>query len=152
MAIYKIVGLENNILREKAKTVPKITTNVLKLLDNMRETLYAAKGVGLAAPQVGVLKRVIVIDAGEGLLELINPEIVEFAGQAIDAEGCLSIPDAMGDVPRAAIVKVKYQDRQGREKFIRADSLLARALQHEIDHLDGVLMIDRAIKVWKIKI
>jgi len=151
LAIYKIVELGNAILRERAKAVPKITSNILKLLDNMADTLYSEKGVGLAAPQVGVAKRVVVIDAGEGLVELINPEIIKFEGQATDTEGCLSIPGTVGDVTRAASVEVKCQDRHGKERIIQASDLFARALQHEIDHLDGVLFIDRAQKVWKVK-
>jgi len=151
LAIYRIVELGNNILRERAKAVPKITPNILKLLDNMADTLYSAKGVGLAAPQVGVAKRVVVIDAGEGLVELINPEIIKYEGQETDAEGCLSIPDTVGDVTRAAAVEVKCLDRQGKERVFQAKGLYARALQHEIDHLDGILFIDRARKVWKVK-
>lgn len=151
MAVYRIVLLGNKILREQAKAVPKITKNILKLLDNMADTLYSEKGVGLAAPQVGVAKRVVVIDVGEGLVELINPEIIKFEGQETDTEGCLSIPDTVGDVTRAATVEVKFQDRRGREHMIQASGLYARALQHEIDHLDGIMFIDRAQKVWKVK-
>lgn len=149
MAVYRIVELGNKILRERAKAVPKITANILKLLDNMADTLYSEKGVGLAAPQVGVGKRVVVIDVGEGLVELINPEIIKFEGQETDTEGCLSIPGTVGDVTRAAAVEVKYLDRHGREQIIQANGLYARALQHEIDHLDGIMFIDRAQKVWK---
>jgi len=151
LAIYRIVELGNDILRERAKAVPKITPNILKLLDNMAETLYSAKGVGLAAPQVGVAKRVIVIDVGEGLVELINPEIIKFEGHETESEGCLSIPGTVGDVTRAATVEVKCLDRQGKERVFQANGLYARALQHEIDHLDGILFIDRAQKVWKVK-
>jgi len=117
----------------------------------MAETLYSAKGVGLAAPQVGVAKRVIVIDVGEGLVELINPEIIKFEGHETESEGCLSIPGTVGDVTRAATVEVKCLDRQGKERVFQANGLYARALQHEIDHLDGILFIDRAQKVWKVK-
>lgn len=151
MAVYKIVELGDKILKEKARTIPKVTPNVQKLLNNMVETMYKAGGVGLAAPQVGVSKRVIVVDIGEGLIELINPEILSFSGREIDTEGCLSIPGIVGDVPRASDVKVKGLDRSGKECAIEAKGLLARALQHEIDHLDGILFIDRAINIRKLK-
>ena len=144
MAIYKIVELGNEILRTPAKNVPKITKNVVKLLNNMAETLHDAKGVGLAAPQVGVSKRVIVVDDGEGLLELINPVILEFEGEATDTEGCLSVPGKMGDVTRPETVKLKYLDRQGREQTIQTCGLKARAIQHEVDHLNGILIVDIA--------
>lgn len=151
MALYKIVELGDEVLKEKARPVPKITPNILKLLDNMADTMYHARGVGLAAPQVGVSKRVIVLDAGEGLLELINPEILSCSGQETDTEGCLSIPGIAGDVTRAAEVEVKGLDRQGRELTFKAAGYLARILQHEIDHLDGVLFVDRAENIRKIK-
>lgn len=151
MAVYNIVKLGDNVLREKAKAVPKITPNIIKLLDNMAETMYYARGVGLAAPQVGISKRIVVVDVGDGLHELINPEIVHSEGQHIDTEGCLSIPGLVGEVPRAAKVEVKSLDRNGKEFRLQAEGFLARALQHEIDHLDGVLFIDKAKKVSRIK-
>lgn len=151
MAVYKIVEIGDEILKEKAKVVPKITPNIIKLLDNMAQTMYRAKGVGLAAPQVGVSKRVIVVDAGEGLLELINPEILSSAGKETDTEACLSIPGIIGDVTRAASVKVKALDRHGREQVLKAKGFLARVLQHEIDHLEGILFIDRAVNVRKME-
>lgn len=151
MAVYKIVEVGDELLKEKAKAVPKITANILKLLDNMADTMYHARGVGLAAPQIGVSKRVIVVDVGEGLLELINPEILSFSGQETDSEGCLSIPGLMGDVTRASEIEVKGLDRHGKECLFKAGGFLARVLQHEIDHLEGVLFIDRAVNVKKIK-
>ncbi|NLW24642.1 MAG: peptide deformylase [Clostridia bacterium] len=144
MAIYNIVKDEKEGLREKSKIVSKITPNIKKLIDNMLETMYDAKGVGLAAPQVGVLKRVIVIDVGEGPLALINPEIVEASGEETDYEGCLSFPGLIGEVTRKAWVKVKGLDRDGKTITVEGEGLLARALQHEIDHLEGILFIDRA--------
>lgn len=147
MAVYKIVELGDPVLREKARPVPEVNRSILKLLDNMADTLYAARGAGLAAPQIGVSKRVIVVDCGEGLWEIINPEIVSRKGEEIAAEGCLSIPGVSGEVKRAAQVVVKGLDRSGREIRIEASGLGARALQHETDHLDGVLFIDRAIKL-----
>lgn len=146
MAVYKIVTLGDPILREKAQPVKKITPNLLKLLDNMAETMYAAPGVGLAAPQIGVGKRVIVVDVGDGLVELINPEIVAAEGTEIGLEGCLSIPRVQGEVPRSARVVVRGLDRDGKEREYKAEGLFARALQHEIDHLDGILFIDKAVR------
>jgi len=151
LAVYKIVEIGDEILKEKAKAVPKITPNIIKLLDNMAQTLYSAKGVGLAAPQVGVSKRVVVVDAGNGLIELINPEFLSFSGKETDTEACLSIPGLMGDVTRAASVRVKFLDRYGQEQVVKARGLLARAFQHEIDHLDGILFIDRAENVRKLE-
>jgi len=112
----------------------------------MADTMYDAEGVGLAAPQIGISKRVIVIDAGEGLLELINPEILEQEGQDRKIEGCLSVPGIQGEVIRAYRVKVKGWDRTGKETVIVGEGLLARALQHEIDHLNGVLFVDKIVE------
>ena len=107
--------------------------------------MYDADGVGLAAPQVGVIRRVVVIDIGEGLVELINPEILETRGTKRDSEGCLSIPGATAEVIRPAYVKVKAQNRNGDEIILEGEDLMARALCHEIDHLDGILYVDKAI-------
>ena len=147
MAIYNIVTKEDNLLRKKSQVVPEITPNVIKMLDRMQETMYAANGVGLAAPQVGILKRVIVVDIGEdgpGVLRLINPEILERSGSQNGPEGCLSCPGMWGDVKRSQYVKVKAMNDQGQEIIIEAEDFLARALQHEIDHLEGILFIDTA--------
>lgn len=148
MAVYNIVKVGNAVLREKAKPVSKITPNIIKLLENMKDTLYAAEGVGLAAPQIGISKRVVVIDVGEGLIELINPEIISAQGEEVDVEGCLSIPGVQGEVRRYAQVVVKALDRNGKEFTITGTGLLSRALQHEIDHLDGILFIDKAEKLF----
>lgn len=150
MAVYKIVEIGDEILKEKAKPVKSISANIIKLLDNMADTLYDAKGAGLAAPQIGISKRVIIVDIGEGLYELVNPEIISAAGQETDVEGCLSIPGLIGDVTRAATVKVRYLDRHGKENNLTAKGFLARAMQHEIDHLEGILYIDRAINIRKL--
>jgi peptide deformylase len=133
------------ILRKKCKEVKNITPNVITLLEDMAETMYASNGVGLAAPQVGVLKRVVIIDIGEGLVELINPEIVETSGSNIDYEGCLSIPGTSALVERPEYAKAKAFNRNGQEIFVEGNDLMARAICHEIDHLDGVLYIDKAI-------
>lgn len=137
----------DEILRKKCKPVKEINANTLVLLDDMAETMYAANGVGLAAPQVGILKRIVVIDIGEGLLELINPEIVETRGSQIDYEGCLSIPGQSALVERPEYVKVSAQNRAGESITVEGEELLAVALCHELDHLDGVLYIDKAIPV-----
>lgn len=152
MAVYQIVEVGADVLRERAKEIKEITPNITKLLDNMLDTMYASgNGVGLAAPQIGVSKRAIVIDVGEGPLEFINPEILESQGEETDYEGCLSIPGINGEVTRAAIVKVQGLDRNGKLQQIEAQGLLARVFQHEIDHLDGILFIDRATKTQRKK-
>ena len=145
MAVYQILKLGDNILRQKSKPVTKITSNIEKLLDNLKDTMYDSEGVGLAAPQIGILKQVIVVDVGEGAVELINPEITSTEGQEIDVEGCLSIPGRQGKVPRAYRVSVRYLDRKSDQKVLKAEGLFARALQHEIDHLDGILFIDKVL-------
>lgn len=149
MGVYSIVEVGDSVLREKARRVPTITPNVLKLLDNMAETMYDAQGVGLAAPQVGVSKRIVVIDVGDGLIELINPEIIHREGNEVDFEGCLSVPGIRGEVKRAAKVAVKAIDRTGKALTLEGDGLLARAFQHELDHLDGILFIDKAENLSK---
>lgn len=151
MAVYNIVKIGDPVLRERAKEVKKITPNVIRLLENMAHTMYDAQGVGLAAPQIGVSKRVVVIDVGEGLIELINPEVEEATGQEIDLEGCLSIPGMRGEVKRAAQVVVRALNRKGEPVQIQGSGLLARALQHEIDHLDGVLFIDKASSLERVE-
>lgn len=144
MAVYKVVTAPDPILRQKAQKVEKINDGVLRLLDNMRDTMYAADGIGLAAPQIGVSKRIIVIDPGEQLIEMINPQIVYSAGEQTAREGCLSVPDLVGWCTRAQKVTVRGMNRAGEEIEIEASDLLARAFQHEIDHLDGILFPDIA--------
>ena len=147
MAIRNIRISTDEVLRKICKPVKEITPNLLTLLDDMADTMYEANGVGLAAPQVGILKRVVVIDIGEGLVELINPEILETSGSQIDDEGCLSVPGKYAPVERPNYVKVKAMDRDGNEFIIEGEELMARALCHEIDHLDGILYIDKALPV-----
>ena len=147
MAIRNIRISTDEVLRKICKPVKEITPNLLTLLDDMADTMYEANGVGLAAPQVGILKRVVVIDIGEGLVELINPEILETSGSQIDDEGCLSVPGKYAPVERPNYVKVKAMDRDGNELIIEGEELMARALCHEIDHLDGILYIDKALPV-----
>lgn len=152
MALRIIVIEPDEVLHQVAKEVKKITPNIGNLLTDMAETMYDAEGVGLAAPQIGILKRVIVIDVGDehGLIELINPEIVASEGEQFGPEGCLSIPNYRGDVRRAQTVTVKGLDRNGKEVTYTGSDLLARAFQHEIDHLNGVLYTDLAERVYEI--
>ena len=147
MAIRNIRISTDEVLRKKCKPVKDITPNLLTLLDDMADTMYEANGVGLAAPQVGILKRVVVIDVGEGLVELINPVILETSGSQIDDEGCLSVPGKYAPVERPNYAKVEAMDRDGNKFIIEGEELMARALCHEIDHLDGILYIDKALPV-----
>lgn len=143
----RIVRVDGDpVLRKKSKKVRKLTERTKILIDDMLETMYHEQGVGLAAPQVGVLKRIIVIDVGDGPLKLINPEIIDEEGNVIDMEGCLSVPGKYGKVERPEKVKVRYIDENEKEKTIKAEGLLARALCHEIDHLDGVLYTDKVLE------
>lgn len=142
MAIRMVREESEPILRKKCKEVKEITPKIIELLDDMADTMYNANGVGLAAPQVGMLKRMVVIDIGEGLFELINPVILESSGSQTGNEGCLSVPGKMGQVTRPEYVKVQALNRAGETVIIEGEELMARALCHEIDHLDGKLYID----------
>ncbi len=149
MAVYKIVTEPDEVLRAKALPVKSITTGVLRVIDNMVDTLYAFNGVGLAAPQIGISKRIIVVDTGDNLIEMVNPELLSAEGEKTATEGCLSIPGITGLVKRAHKVKVKGLNRNGEEIVIDASDLMARAFQHEIDHLEGILFVDKAIEIRK---
>ena len=145
MAKLKICKVGDEVLRKVCRPVEKITPRTLTLLDDMTETMRRANGVGLAAPQVGVLRRIVVIEVEEGnVLELINPKIIATAGEQVGAEGCLSVPGRTGIVKRPNHVTVRALDRHGNEIEVKGSELLARALCHEIDHLDGKLYLDRA--------
>ena len=146
MVLRQIRKDGDGILRKKSKEVKEITPSMLTLLDDMAETMYAADGVGLAAPQIGILKRIVVIDVGDGIIELINPEIIETDGEQVCAEGCLSIPGISGEVKRPERVKVKALNRHGEEIILEGEDLLAVAFCHEIDHLNGVLFTDKVIR------
>lgn len=144
MAILEIKEYGESILREKSLLVKEITTEILNLIRDMAETMYTDSGVGLAAPQVGISKRIIIIDEEkEGLMVLVNPEIIKSEGEIIDEEGCLSIPGIYSDVKRSSKVTVKALNENGDKIEITKEGLIARALQHEIDHLNGVLFIDK---------
>lgn len=155
MAVLDVLTYPDRRLLAKSRAVHRITTTLTGLLDDMLLTMYSARGVGLAAPQVGVNKRVIVVDVTpreEGelrmhgdpeVIELINPEIVSSSGELVGEEGCLSVPGFVGDVKRKARVGVRGLDRHGGEVMLDAEDLLARVLQHEIDHLNGILFFHR---------
>ena len=144
MAVLPIRVVPDPVLRQKSKRVRTIDGSIHKLIENMRETMHAAPGVGLAAPQIGVPLRVIVIGLSEEEdFALINPQIVKKTGERVLNEGCLSIPGYVGEVKRAVTVTVKGRDPAGKEVRIKADELLAQALEHEIDHLNGILYIDQ---------
>ncbi len=146
MAVMKILRLGDETLRKKSHPVTKIDRRTVGLLKDMAETMYAADGCGLAAPQVGILRRMVVIDVGDGLIELINPEIIESEGEEIGVEGCLSVPGRRGTVKRPTKVVVRALDKKGREIELTADGFLARAVCHELDHLDGIVYVDKMIE------
>lgn len=146
MAYRNIVKIGDSILNKKSKKIEKFDERLSILLDDMAETMYKENGAGLAAVQVGVLKRAFVADVGEGLIELVNPEVIEFEGIQEEQEGCLSVPGEYGITSRPATVKVKGQNRQGKWFVYKAEGLKARCFCHEIDHLDGVLFTKRVIR------
>ena len=143
MAIRNIRKLGEDVLRIKCREVDVIDDRIITLLDDMADTLYDSNGVGLAAPQVGVLKRIALVDVGDGLIELINPQIIAESGVQNGPEGCLSVPGKFGNVSRPNKVRVKAINRYGEEFEVEGEELLARAFCHEIDHLDGVVFVDK---------
>ena len=143
MAIRQIREMGDEVLTKKCKEVKTITPRTLMLIEDMLDTMYEACGVGLAAPQVGILKRIVVIDVGEGPIILINPEILETSGEQTGDEGCLSVPGKAGCVTRPNYVKVKAFDEEMNEVIYEGEELLARAFCHEIDHLDGYLYVEK---------
>jgi peptide deformylase len=148
MAYREIRQDGDEILRKKCRPVEVIDHKLLTLIEDMADTMYKADGVGLAAPQVGVLKRVVTIDVGNGLFEMINPVILEQSGEQDGPEGCLSMPGTSGEVKRPMYVKAKYTDINGETVIIEADDLFARAICHETDHLDGILYKDKAHRMY----
>lgn len=158
MPLLDIVSIPEQVLRKKARKVTEFGSDLQNLIDDMVETMRQAPGVGLAAPQVNVSSRVIVVEFGDEedeeapkrLYTLVNPEIIRASTEKeMGIEGCLSIPDFIGEVERNSAVTIKAQNRRGQSVRIKADGWLARIFQHEIDHLEGVLFIDRADRVWK---
>ncbi|HAN20808.1 MAG: peptide deformylase [Clostridiales bacterium GWF2_36_10] len=147
MAILNILKEGDDILRKICRPVEKIDKRILTLLDDMKETMILAKGIGLAAPQVGVLRRVVIVDNGEKILELINPEIIKTDETQEGPEACLSLPGKCGIVKRPLKVTVKATDRNGKEYTVFGEGLTARAFCHEIDHLNGILYTDLAIEM-----
>ena len=143
MALRNIRKYGDDVLRKKCREVDKIDARLLTLIEDMKETMYEADGVGLAAPQVGILKRLFVVDIGDGPLVFINPEIIETSGSQIDEEGCLSLPGETKEVMRPNYVRARALNEKGEEFEIEAEELLARAILHEYDHLNGTLFIDR---------
>ena len=146
MATRELRLKDDEVLYKKCKEVKNFDNRLHILLDDMYETMIKYNGVGLAAPQVGILKRVCVFDVGEGKLELINPQIIETEGTQIDQEGCLSVPQVFGEVERPKHVKVKAQDRDGNWFEYECDDLMARAVCHECEHLDGHLFLEKVIR------
>ncbi|MEE1161268.1 MAG: peptide deformylase [Acutalibacteraceae bacterium] len=146
MAIRNIVKLGDDVLRKVCRTQMTFDEKLATTLDDMAETMYKAEGVGLAAPQIGILRRYCVVDVGDGIIELVNPVIESMSGEQTGEEGCLSIPNRYESVTRPMTVTVRAQDRKGNSFTITAEGFKARALCHEIDHLDGILYIDKSDK------
>jgi len=148
MSLLEIRKIGDPVLRIKAEKIDEFTKNNNDLIDKMFETMYAEDGVGLAAPQIGISKRIAVVDIREdNKIVLINPEIIVEEGKSVMKEGCLSIPGEIGDVVRSEKIKVKSLDRKGNEIEFEAEGFEARAIQHEIDHLNGILFIDKVVKI-----
>ncbi len=147
MAILNILKEGDETLRKKCRKVEEITPRILQLLDDMHETLDKAQGVGLAAPQVGVLRRIVIVEIEDKRYEMINPEIIATKGKQEEIEGCLSVPGKYGIVKRPAWVKVRAMDRHGKIYEAEGTGLMARCFCHELDHLDGTLYIDKAIEM-----
>lgn len=147
MAYRYVVQIGEAVLREKCAEVKKFDSELATLLDDMKETLTKEDGVGLAAPQIGVLQRVVVIDVGEGYYEMINPKILSVTGEQRGEEGCLSVKGKYGIVVRPEKVKAEYRDRTGKKHTVTGTGLFARCMCHEFDHLDGILYVDKAEEI-----
>ena len=146
MAIRNVVIKGDEILNKRCKEIKEVNARVIQLLDDMKETMYANNGVGLAAPQVGILKRMVVLDVGDGALELINPVIVSTEGEQNETEGCLSVPGVYGIVKRPKKVVVEYLNRDGEKVRTEGEDLKAICISHELDHLDGILFDEKVIE------
>lgn len=147
MSLRNIRVIGDGLLRKRSREIATIDHRIIELLDDMKDTMSSHEGVGLAAPQVGVLRRVVIVDVGQGLYELINPQIITRDGEVTMAEGCLSVPESIGEVVRPQHIIVKALNRKGEEIKFEASDYFARAICHEIDHLDGVLFIDKATNI-----
>jgi len=154
MTVLRMRTLPDPVLRQKAKRVATIDGSIQRLIDDMIDTMRAVHGVGLAAPQIGMSLRIVVIEIPEKeVITLINPEIIKRQGERMVEEACLSVPDYYGEIKRSEAVKVKAQDRQGKEFRLKGEELLAQALEHETDHLNGILYVDHIEgpdKLWKV--
>lgn len=151
MALRNIVKEGDEILRKKAREVTAIDERIITLLDDMLETMRNHQGVGIAANQVGILKRIFIVEIDQKVYELINPEILETSGSQIEDEGCLSVPDVVGTVDRPTYVKIKGLNRKGEEVVYEGTDFLAKAFCHENDHLNGILFIDKAIDISEVE-
>ncbi len=149
MARYKVVTQEDPVLRKTSSVVSEVNDHIKKIMSNMAETMYHYKGVGLAAPQVGINRRIIVVDVGDELYKLANPEILSSQGIQDGPEGCLSVPKTYGNVKRSNYIKVSGLDENNNAVVIEAKGFKARAFQHEIDHLNGILFTDKATEIEK---
>lgn len=147
MSLKEIITYPDPILRKKSEHVEEVDEGIKQLIEDMTETMNASRGIGLAAIQTGILKRVIVVNVGEELITMINPEILEDEGETRMEEGCLCLPGVMVEVKRSERIKVRGLNEKGEEIVVNAEGLLARALQHEVDHINGVLIIDKVSKI-----
>jgi peptide deformylase len=147
MSLREIITYPHPLLRKKSQPVEAVTEDVRRLIDDMAETMYTQRGIGLAAVQIGIHRRVITVDVGEGLLALINPEVVERSGETQMEEGCLCLPGVIVEVTRSEKITVRGSNEKGEEITLPAEGLLARALQHELDHLDGILIVDKVSRL-----
>ncbi len=151
MALRNVITKGDEVLNKRCKVVKEINDRTIELLDDMKETMYENNGVGLAAPQVGVLKRIVVIDVGEDYLELINPVIIASEGEQNETEGCLSLPGIFGIVKRPEKVVVEYLDRNGKKLRVEGEDLKAVCLCHELDHLEGILFDEKVTEFIEIE-
>jgi len=147
MSLREVITYPHPLLRKKSQPVEAVTDDVLRLIDDMAEIMYAQRGIGLAAVQIGIHQRVITVDVGQGLLVLINPEVLERSGEAQMEEGCLCLPGVTVEVERSEKITVRGLNEKGEVVTLPAEGLLARALQHEIEHLDGILIVDKVSRL-----
>ncbi len=147
MSLKEIIRYPDPVIRKKSEFVEEVNEEIKQLIEDMTDTMYDSRGVGLAAVQIGVLKRVIVVNVGEEFIAMVNPELLENEGESQMEEGCLCLPGVLIDIKRSEKVKVKGLNDKGEEIVIDAEGLLARALQHEVEHLDGILIIDKVSRI-----